>query len=199
MTVPAVILLQALGIVDVGATYVGDNKVLANAMANTSNTTVQNLYGVHRGGVFVNEYARTDTDGQCGIGQTDDPHHTMGSYPWLWPYATGGIEVNQPIDVPYQTHVQKLLQYPDKCFRLDSTFIFQAFGVLQKCQVCSSACLQVSRKAFVKHQDTFRSLTPKDLLTAIGEESRKVPFSNPVVKVLRATVINSSNQGDGYR
>ena len=46
MTAPAIILLQALGIVDVGATYVGDNKVLANAMANTSNTTVQNLYGV---------------------------------------------------------------------------------------------------------------------------------------------------------
>jgi hypothetical protein len=192
MPAPAVIPLQALGVIDVGATYVGDNEVLANAMANASNTTVQNSYGVRRGGVFVNEYPRTDTDGQRSIGETHDPHHTMGSYPWLWPYATGGIEVNRPINVPYQVHVQKLLQYPDKHFRLDPTFIFQAFGVLQKHQVCSSACLQVARKAFLKHQDAFRSLTPQYLVMASGEESWKVPFSNPV------TVVNHSNEGYGY-
>jgi hypothetical protein len=98
----------------------------------------------------------------------------------------GGIETKRATDVPYNIHVRNLLQYPDKCFRLDPSFIFQAFGVLQKQQVCSSVCLQVSRKTFVRHQDTFRSLTPQDLNTASGEERRKVPFSNPVVRALRS-------------
>jgi len=42
----------------------------------------------------------------------------------------------------------------------------------------------VKRRTFVKNQQAFRALTPKDLLVASGEESRKVPFSNPVVKAL---------------
>jgi hypothetical protein len=183
---PGVIPLQALGVIDVGATQVSDNEVLANAMANASAKDVSGGYGVRRGSAFVNEYARTDIIGQRTDGGPDDPNHTMGCYPWLWPYAMGGIETARPIDVPYNIHVRSLLQYPDKRFRLDPTFIFQAFGVLQKRQVCSSACLQVSRKAFVRQQEAFRSLTPRDLNIASGEESRKVPFSNPVVRALRS-------------
>jgi hypothetical protein len=97
----------------------------------------------------------------------------------------GGVETYRQIDVSYKTHIQWSLQYSDKRFRHHGQFIFQVFGVLQKRQVCSSACLQVSKKAFLHHQNTFRTLTLKDLEIASGEESRKVPFSNPTVKALR--------------
>jgi len=45
--------------------------------------------------------------------------------------------------------------------------------------------LQVSKKAFLQHQSTFQSLTPKDFVVASAEEIQKVPFSNPTVKALR--------------
>jgi hypothetical protein len=155
-------------------------------MANASTGTVQNGYAVKRGSAFVNEYARTNSSGQRTNGSLEDPNHLLGAYPTLWPYAIGGIETHREIDVPYNVHVQWSLQYSDRRFRHHSQFIFQAFGVLQKRQVCTSACLQVSKKAFLRHQDAFRTLTPKDLEVASGEESRKVPFSNPTVKALHS-------------
>lgn len=60
---PAVIPLQALGVVNVGATYIGANEVLAHALANTSVTDTSTGYAVKRGGEFVNEYPRVDTNG----------------------------------------------------------------------------------------------------------------------------------------
>ena len=103
----------------------------------------------------------------------------------FWPYGKGGMEVNRRVDVPYNVHIQWTLQYFDRRFRLHPQFLFQAFGVLQKRQVCVSACLQVQRKSFIRHQDAFRSLKPHDLMVASAEEKRKVPFSNPTVKALR--------------
>jgi hypothetical protein len=108
----------------------------------------------------------------------------LAAFPVLWPYAEGGFEVGRPINVPYDVHVWCVLQYPCKRFRHHSQFIFQVFGVLQKRQMCSSACLQVSKKVFFQHQDKFRSLTPKDLMIASGEESWKAPFSKPVIKAI---------------
>jgi hypothetical protein len=178
--------LQALGVIDVSASYVGDSEVMANAMANTSSTNARSGYAVRHGNTFVNEYPRTDSSGARTDGGPEDPHHTMGCYPWLWPYALGGIETQRRVGVNYSAHVQACLQYGDRRFRLDTSFMFQAFGVLQKRQVCSSACLQVSKKSFLQHQQAFRSLTVQDLNVASGEESRKAPFSNPVVKALRS-------------
>jgi hypothetical protein len=92
-TEPAVIPLQALGVIDAGATYVGDNEVLANAMANTTSTSVQNGYVVKRGSAFVNEYPRINSLNQCTIGGPEDPNHMMAAFPVLWPYAEGGFEI----------------------------------------------------------------------------------------------------------
>ena len=70
------------------------------------------------------------------------------------------------------------------------------FRVLQKQQVCSAACLQ-EQKYFVRNQEAFRSLTPKDLLVAGVEEIQKVPFLNPTVKALRGqlTALRSKVMG----
>jgi hypothetical protein len=180
-----VIPLQSLGIIDVGATDVGDNEMLANALANTSSSKVENGYAIKRSSEFVNEYGRTDEGGQRTDGPVDDPNHMMGAFVMLWPYAMGGIETHRPIEVPYNIHVQSLLQRSNKSFRLHHHFIFQAFGVLQKRQVCSAACLQIKKIDFIQNQEAIRNLTPKDLMIASAEESRKAPYSNPVVKALR--------------
>lgn len=182
---PGVIPLQALGVIDVGASDVSDTSVLAHALANTSVAERQEGYAVKRSGDFVNEYGRIDGDGLRTDGGPDDPNHMMGAFPTLWPYGKGGIETKRAIEMPYNRHVRWALQYADRRFRLHHQFVFQAFGVLQKRQVCASACLQVKKKDFLRNQEAFRSLKPEDLLVASNEEIRKAPFSNPVVKALR--------------
>lgn len=182
---PSVIPLQALGVIDVGATAVGENELLSHVLANVSAEGGKDTFIVKRSSDFVNEYARRDNDGSLCDGGPDDTNHMMGAFPILWPYGVGGIETNRPIPVPYNVHVRYALQYCDKRFRTDLNFIFQAFGVLQKRQVCRSACLQVTKSTFLQHQKEFRELTTKDLIVASAEESRKAPFSNPTVRALR--------------
>jgi hypothetical protein len=109
----------------------------------------------------------------------------MGAFPVLYPYTEGGIETDRPIPVSYAEHARWALQYWDKRFRTDLHFVFQVFGVLQKRQVCNSAGLQIKRKDFMQSESAIRSLKPADLFQAAGEESRRVPFSNPAVKSLR--------------
>src|SRR5882762_4683179 len=131
-TEPAVIPLQALGVIDVGATDIGNNEMLANALSNTSSACLDKGYAVKRGSEFVNEYGRTDDSSQRTDGGLDNPNHMMGSFVTLWPYAMGGIETRRPIDVPYNVHVQALIQRGGNAFRLHHHFIFQAFSVLQR-------------------------------------------------------------------
>ena len=183
---PEVVPLQALGVIDVGATHVGDNEMLAHALANMSSEALEAGYAVKHGGDFVNEYARTDADGERTDGGCQDPNHFLGAFPTLYCYGKGAPEVKRAVDVPYNVHIRAALQHHDRRFALHHQFIFQAFGVLQKRQICSAACLQVKRKDFLRNQEAFRALTPQDLLIASGEECRKVPFSNPTVKALRS-------------
>jgi hypothetical protein len=87
--------LQALGVIDVGATYVGNNEVLANAIANASNTNTQNGFAIQQGSAFVNKYPRTDAAGECTHRCSENSNHMARSYPMLWLYALGCVEVQQ--------------------------------------------------------------------------------------------------------
>jgi hypothetical protein len=131
-TGPAVIPLQALGVIDVGASYVGDNEVLAHALANTSSSLLEGGYAIKRSGTFVNEYGRAGDEGNAMDGGADDPHHMMAAFPTLWCYGKGGMETKHPIPVSYDLHVRAALEHHDRRFSLHLQFIFQAFGVLQK-------------------------------------------------------------------
>jgi|SRR5882762_1364654 hypothetical protein len=180
-----VIPLQSLGVVDVGATDVADRDILANALANVSTADIKKGYAIRRGSQFVNEYPRTDSSGKRTDGGPDNPNHLLGAFPCLFPYGKGAVELDRAINVPYSDHVRRDLQYWDKRFRKDFHYIFQVFGVLQKRLVCTSAALQIKRKDFWKHEMALKSLTPTDLVKAAGEENRRVPFTNPVVRALR--------------
>lgn len=94
----------------------------------------------------------------------------------------GGFKVDHPIPVSYESHSQWAPCYCNKCFCEDHSFMFQVFGVLQKCQLCAAAALQISKQSFLQHQHAIQSLTPSDFEIAGTEENTQKPISNPAIK-----------------
>lgn len=185
---PEVIPLQSLGVVDVGTTDVPDSTILAHALAKYSQTDIDQSYAVKRSSDFVNEYPRTDDSDVQIDGRYENPNHLMGCFPDLMPYAKGGAGLDRPVKVSYEAHADWAMQYEDGRFAKHLQYMFQVFGVIQKHQIASSASLQITRKDFVRNEEAIRSLKPTDLLIVAGEESRRVPFSNPTVQCLRKHV-----------
>jgi hypothetical protein len=144
-----------LGVVNAGATYVGEHEILAHTLVNASSSKLNQAQLIRRGSTFVNEYGRRDDNDDLIDGGPDNPNHMMGTFIMLWPYDVGGIKTRWSVDVPYDVHVRALLQRDGKQFCLHHNFIFQAFSILQKRQLCSSACLQVQKKHFIKNQQAF--------------------------------------------
>lgn len=189
--------LHSLGVVDVAATDVQENEVLAHALSNINTTEKSQGWAVKRGNDFINEYARRDEQGLCFEGNTENPNHLLGSFPCLFPYGEGGFEVKRPQSVSYDNHARWALRYADKRFRSDFHFIFLVFGVLQKRQMCSAATLQVSKQTFVDKQHEIQSLTPFDFQNAAKEGISHQPFSNKTIQSLRhhLTAVRSKVMG----
>jgi len=187
-TGPGMIPLQSLGMVDAGATYVGEHEILVHALANASSSEMEDSQLIRWSSEFVNKYGCRDQHDNLTDSGPDNPNHMMGTFVMLWPYGVGGIEAHQPINVSYDVHVCALLQRDGKQFQQHHNCIFQAFGILQKHQFCSSAGLQVQKRAFIKNQQAFQALTPKDLMITTVEKSRKAPISNLIVKALHSQI-----------
>ena len=177
--------LQALGVVDVAANDVNENEILAHALANVSRAEKGTGFAVKRGGIFVNEYPRRNTDGSLSDGLGENPNHLLGSFPCLFPYGLGGFEVPRSTKVSYEAHSRWALRYADRRFCKDFHFVFQVFGVLQKRQLCAAAVLQVSKPMFARYENELRCLQPSDFENAATEEHAHKPFSNPTMKALR--------------
>lgn len=180
-----VVSLQSLGVVDVAATDVQDNSVLAHALLNVSSTDKTQGCAVKHSADFVNEYPQTDDNGNLTDGFGNNPNHLLGSFPCLFPYGKGGFEVCRPSHVSYEAHVHWALRYDDKRFTTDLHFIFQVFSVLQKRKLCAAAALQVTRNTFLRFENEMRHLTPHDFEIAAEEERGKKPFTNVVMQSLR--------------
>ncbi|KAF7328015.1 ATP-dependent DNA helicase [Mycena kentingensis (nom. inval.)] len=165
---PHVFPLEANGSVDVAGDTVTDADLFAYAADNLMQTQ-QPAYAVRRGSTFVNEYAREDNGVRTDGGPTN-PNHMMGAFPRFIPIRDGRTRSGS---------------YSDGRFRRDFYFMFLAFGVVQKRQVCRSAALQVKRSVFVKYKSAFARLTAADFKAASAEEARRIPISNPVVRALR--------------
>lgn len=158
---------------------------MAHALANIARDDKTEGWAVKHSSDFVNEYPRKTADGILTEGTGENPNHLLGSFPCLFPYGMGGYEVQRAIKVTYESHVRWSLRYEDKRFRKDLHFMFQTFGVIQKRQLCASACLQVSKRAFLRHADAIKSLSASDFATAAEEEKAHKPFSNSVMWSLR--------------
>lgn len=180
--------LHALGVVDIAATEVMDNEILAHALTNVPCSEKLNGWAIKHSSDFINEYAQCNATGAVGIGTFDNPNHLLGTFPWLFPYGEGGFEVNWPKSALYDDHVQWALCYDDKQFQKDLYFVFQVFGVLQKHHLCASAALQVSKCTFQQFEHGIRSLTEADFHTASAEESAGKPFSNADMQSLQGNL-----------
>ncbi|KAF6745923.1 ATP-dependent DNA helicase PIF1 [Ephemerocybe angulata] len=222
---PAVIPLQALGVIDMAGHDIPENELFAHALINTAmagveaeradagatpsapptlrfarlpgQTSTPAQFNVRHGSAFVNEYPRKDpVTGLRYDGGPDNPNHLLGVFPFLFPYGKGGFETDQAEPVSYESHVRWALRYADRRFRKDLLFVFQTFGVLQKRQVCRAAILQVKSQSPYVHQQ-LKSITREDLIRASEEELRNQPFSNPAIRILRSqlTAIRSRVMG----
>ncbi|KAJ3521770.1 hypothetical protein NMY22_g12176 [Coprinellus aureogranulatus] len=185
-----VIPLLAHGIIDIAGHDIPNDELFTHALANTAGiSSVQAevpKFKVWHSSAFVNEYARKDpVTGLKYDGGPDNPNHLLGCFPYLFPYGAGGFETDQNEPVSYEAHAQWALQYSDRRFRRDLQFVFQVFGVMQKREVCRSATLQIAAVPEII-QNKLRTLTVKDFVKAVEEESRKVPFSNPAIRALRS-------------
>ena len=92
--------------------------------------------------------------------------------------------MNRQKKVMYENHTCWALRYKDKHFRMDFHFVFQVFGVPQKCQMCAAATLQISKDMFAPYTNQIRTLKLEDLTAAGLEEQAGKPFSHPVVHAL---------------
>jgi hypothetical protein len=183
-TEPAAFPLQAHGVVDVHGDSVPDSELMAHALSNVG-SVVQKDFLIRKGSAFINKYPQRDEHKQRFDGGPENPNHMLGAFPVLFPYGKGGIEVDREDDVGYKTHVRWALEYAEPRFRKDFYFIFQAFRVVQKRQVCRSAGVQMKRSAFIANKVSFLKLKAQDFISTSAEENRHVAFSNPVIRSLR--------------
>ncbi len=127
--------LHSLGVVDVAATEITENEILAHVLANVTHAEKMEGWAIKQSSDFVNEYPRRTENGVLSNGSPENPNHLLGSFLCLFPYGMGGYEVDRPTPVSYEAHTCWSLRYNDKRFRKDHHFMFQLFGVLQKCHV----------------------------------------------------------------
>nr|GAT42479.1 predicted protein [Mycena chlorophos] len=194
---PMVFPLKPHGVIDVGGDNIPETTLFAHAVENAIPETYASDYGIRKGRAFVSEYARTDENRERFDGGPTNPNHLLGAFPMLFPYGYGGFEVDRDVKVTYEAHVQWALQYADRRFRKHTQFSFQTFGVLWKRQVCQSTSVHMDRNEYLAHQTLISKLEPRDLILASEEENRKVPISNPTVRLLRKhlTTIRARVQG----
>jgi hypothetical protein len=176
--------LHSLGIVDVAANEVSDNKVLAHALLNVSDRDKEQGWAVKHSSDFVNEYAQKNAASELTLGNSENPNHLLGSFLCLFPYGYGGFEVEHPFHISYDLHTHWCLHYTDRHFQHDLHFIFQVFGVLQKRQMCAAACLQTTKRTFQCYEVAIWNLRPEDLAAAGVEEQAGKPYSHPIIHSL---------------
>jgi hypothetical protein len=180
--------LHSLGVINVDATNITDNEVLANALLNVSRSDKLDGWAVKRSSDFVNEYARVDESSVRFQGNPDNPNHLLGSFPCSFPFGCSSFKVKRPVNVSYEAHACWALRYDNWHFRKDVHFMFQVFGVVQKWHVCSAASLQISKATFLQHENAIRSLRPSDFDTAAAQEQAHESFTNPTMISLRRAV-----------
>ncbi|KAF7297045.1 ATP-dependent DNA helicase [Mycena indigotica] len=174
---PDVFPTQASGVIDTVGDEVTDSDLFSHATSNLFRD-----YGVRRGSAFVNEYARTDKQGNRFDGGPGDPNHILGSFPCLFPYGMGGLEVDRETDAISMRH---------------PFHVHDFWGHQQTPDVSRSKFDLVNRSSFTALQTSFLLLQPKDFMVAAEEEAKRKLISNPAVRNLRRqlTAVRSKVSG----
>lgn len=139
-------------------------------------------YTIRHGG-FARDFGAPRPGGGDCSNKEENP--SCFTFPFLFPYALGGLEAKKKVPVSFTEHTRWCLQYHDGRFRKHPTFPFWSFSIQQKRQALTASKLIMHRKDFEKVSLAISDLTADDLEQARVEEEQGKPISNPKVLLLR--------------
>ena len=119
------------------------------------------------------------------------------NFSYLFTHGVGGFEIARKVDVSFSEHVKWCLHFYDGRFAIHPSFMFVAFGVLQRRQVLNSARVQMKRKDFARNAQLIQSLCVEDLQRAAREEDEGLRISDERVRLLRRDIFATSSRVTG--
>ena len=122
--------------------------------------------------------------GSLPITEYNNPLLWIGAYPWLFPHGMGGPEISRKVPVSLKAYVRHLLMHADKKFRLDLSFKFHVFNVLQKRDVSLHTSILVRQSGFHGVAAQMDQLTHDSLVKLLESIRNKTSLSDPSLKVL---------------
>lgn len=106
--------MTTLRLVDATGLDILDKQLMTLALESLSTSDLNSGQAVKHGSESVNEFPRKDVDGHDYAGTIDNPNIWLASFPALFPYGMGGIEIAQDRRVSLSIHVKWALEYHDR-------------------------------------------------------------------------------------
>jgi len=167
------------GAADTDLTNVSANELMMWGLSNLWKEGREGAYAVQHGCQPISDFGRrrSGADG-------NDGNLFERAFPTLFPYGTGGIEAEQPVELTFSDHMKWALRYHDRRFRVHESFAFMAFGIMQRRQALFSAHLQMRRKTFESDAWLLSSITLESLAKAQEDESQGRQICDPAIQLL---------------
>ncbi|KAG9075821.1 hypothetical protein FRC06_009869 [Ceratobasidium sp. 370] len=189
-----IILLEYTGTSAADALFITPQELMRSAIENLTSQLQSHMlseggYAIHHGG-FARDF------GKCLKGQDataeDDENPSCFTFPGLFAFGLGGLEIDREVQVSFVDHVRWCLQYHDGRFRKHHMFPVWAFANQQKRQGLIGSKLVIHRRDYDRVSAAISGLTADDLQQAAIEEENKQPFSDLRVALLRRKLWSTS-------
>ncbi|KZO92296.1 hypothetical protein CALVIDRAFT_487772 [Calocera viscosa TUFC12733] len=176
----AVVPLRSVGVEDADLTRATNAEIMMHALARLDDHREEGGYAVRHSAAMINDFGKPQ-DG--GVRTEKNP--LAAAFISLFPYGEGGPEDEREKDVSFKEHMRWTLRYHDRRFRHHNSWIFVAFGIVQKREALLSAKIQMDRHDFIAASTQLASITIDDLKKAGEEEECRQRPSNPAIVTLR--------------
>ncbi|KAG8742906.1 hypothetical protein FRC10_000765 [Ceratobasidium sp. 414] len=186
-TEEGIIPLEYSGTSAADASYITPQELMQSAIENLTSQLQSHMlneggYAVRHGG-FARDFGKR-RQGQEATAD-DDENPSCFTFPCLFPFGLGGLEIEREVQVSFADHTRWCLQYHDGRFRKHHMFPVWAFANQQKRQALTGSKLVMHRRDYDRVSAAISGLTADDLQRAAVEEENKQPFSDPRVALLR--------------
>ena len=165
------VIMNSTGMIDNEGSSVHSNDQLNSAI-----NSLQGTMYIPHGSVPVNEYSNPDL--------------WLGSYPWLFPYGTGGPEIERKVSISLKAYIKHLMLLADRKFSRDMSFKFHAFNILQKRDVSLHTSLQIRRPGFHSTAARINSLNDESISQLLENTQNKTPVTDPNLRTLMSSLIS---------
>ena len=129
----------------------------------------------------------------------NNPSLWIGAYPWLFPYGSGGPEIERKRCISLKKYIKHLLLHADARFRLDISFKFHVFNILQKRGVSLHTSLMIKQTNFSHAASKINNVTHETLVKLCNTVSTKTQCDNDVKTLMqKLTSAGSKIQGSAY-